>query len=233
MRVVWREAHRHTHAINLGNSEVEEAVLSGGDTAFSHLRPVSQILGPTVLIPPDETELHQGWAGTIALLERLSAMFPAQFAPAGIEWSDALLRIALSLLLALAMGLERFLRRKPFDFRPFVIISLASCALALGLLELGARSTLDTLSIDPAKVISGVMTGIGFLGAGALFRERNAVQGAGSAAAIWAAGAIGILCGLGILWLAILTALGIVALFLIGNRFTDPYQASLKDRDKE
>ena len=101
----------------------------------------------------------------------------------------------------------------------------------LGLLETGARSQLPTLSIDPGKVISGVMSGIGFLGAGALFREKHVVQGAGSAAAIWAAGAIGILCGLGVVWLAVLTAVGIVILFFIGSRFTDPYQASMGEVD--
>lgn len=153
--------------------------------------------------------------------------------PASLGWIDALTRVVLSILLSLAIGMERFLRRKPVDFRPFVIISLASCALMLGLLELGARSRIDSLTIDPGKVISGIMSGIGFLGAGALFREEHVVQGAGSAAAIWAAGAIGILCGAGVLWLAALTALAIVLLFFIGNRFTDPYQASVTELDDQ
>src|SRR3546814_12705078 len=95
------------------------------------------------------------------------------------------------------------------DFRPFFIISLASCSLTVAILELGYRSSDPHLSIYPAKVISGVMTCIGFLGAGALFREKHLVQGAGSAAAIWAAGALGIVCGMGFLWLAALLSGGI------------------------
>ena len=158
-------------------------------------------------------------------------MEPGLFTPVGLEWVDALIRVALSILLALAIGLERFLRRKPVDFRPFVIISLASCALVLGLLELGVRADVKALTIDPGKVISGVMSGIGFLGAGALFREKHVVQGAGSAAAIWAAGAIGILCGLGVLWLAMLTSIAIVILFFVASRYTDPYQASVAELD--
>lgn len=153
------------------------------------------------------------------------------FTPAGIAWDDALLRVGLSIVLALTIGVERFLRRKPVDFRPFVIISLASCGLVLGLLELGARTQLAGLSIDPGKVISGIMSGIGFLGAGALFREKHVVQGAGSAAAIWAAGAIGILCGIGVLWLAGLVAIGIVVLFVAASGLTDRYQVDLDPSD--
>lgn len=154
------------------------------------------------------------------------------FTPASLGWPDALLRVGLSIAFALMIGIERFVRRKPVDFRPFVVISLASCGLVLGLLELGARTHFAALSIDPGKVISGVMSGIGFLGAGALFREKHIVQGAGSAAAIWAAGAIGILCGLGVLWLAGLVALGIVVLFLASSRLTDRYQAELDSGDQ-
>jgi putative Mg2+ transporter-C (MgtC) family protein len=71
-------------------------------------------------------------------------------------------------------------------------------------------------NIDPTRVIEGVITGIGFLGAGAMFREGNFVQGAGSAAAIWVAGAIGLTCGLGELWLAIAIA-GIVLILLVAS----------------
>jgi len=79
------------------------------------------------------------------------------------------------------------------------------------------------------------MGGIGFLGAGALFREGDIVKGAGSAASIWSAGAIGLICGMGFLWLAALIALGIVMLFLLSRRFvaTDHYTARLADDDDE
>jgi putative Mg2+ transporter-C (MgtC) family protein len=92
----------------------------------------------------------------------------------------------------------------------------------------------ENLSIDPAKVISGVMSGIGFLGAGALFRQGDIVKGAGSAAAIWSTGAIGLICGMGLLWLAGLVALGIVLMFLLSRRFADTgaYTASA-DREEE
>lgn len=154
------------------------------------------------------------------------------FAPVHLSWLDALLRLGAAIAFAFAIGLERFVRKKPVDFRPFVIISLASCALSIGIIDLGYRTVDANLSIDPAKVMSGVMTGIGFLGAGALFREKQVVQGAGSAAAIWASGAIGLVCGLGSVWLGGLLAFVIVLLFVLGRPFADRYDASVGDDDE-
>ena len=148
-------------------------------------------------------------------------MEPGTFLPIHLTWADACLRVGLSILFALAIGVERFVHKKPVDFRPFVIISLASCGLGLLAVELPFTSDDANLSIDPAKVISGVMGGIGFLGAGALFREGDIVKGAGSAASLWSAGAIGLICGMGFLWLAALVAFGIAVLFLVSGRYID------------
>ncbi len=150
------------------------------------------------------------------------------FSPVHIAWEDAVARVAFAILFALSIGVERFVHKKPVDFRPFVIIALSSCGLGLLIIELPFTSSDPNLSIDPAKVISGVMTGIGFLGAGALFREGDIVKGAASAASIWSAGAIGLICGMGFVWLAGLVALGIVLLLVFTRHFvdTDTYTAN-------
>lgn len=153
------------------------------------------------------------------------------FHPDHVTWLDALLRVGAALVLSLALGLERFWRRKPLDFRPFVIIALASCALSLSIVEFAYRADDDSLSVDPAKVLSGVMSGIGFIGAGALFREKHVVHGAGSAAAIWASGAIGLVCGLGFLWLAGLVALALLAVLILSRPFTEDYTARIDDEE--
>lgn len=166
-------------------------------------------------------------------------MEPGTFSPVHVAWADAFARIACSILFALSIGIERFVHKKPIDFRPFVIISLSACGLGLLVMELPFASADTNLSIDPAKVISGVMGGIGFLGAGVLFREGDAVKGAGSAASIWSAGAIGLICGMGFVWLAGLVAFGIVVLFLLSRRFVntkdytgDPVGGGHKNRPK-
>lgn len=142
------------------------------------------------------------------------------FGPDTIGWSEAVWRMAAATLLPLSIGLERFFRRKPIDFRPFVIISIGACCLAIGALELLAKTRYDQAQMDPGRVFEGVITGIGFLGAGAMFREGTFIQGAGSAAAIWSAGAIGLLCGFGELWLAIIATVIILLLLIVSGPFT-------------
>ena len=153
------------------------------------------------------------------------------FSPVHISWLDALARVGAACLLSLALGVERFVRKKPIDFRPFIIIALASCALTLSISEYAYRADDAQLSIDPAKVLSGIMSGIGFIGAGALFREKHVVHGAGSAASIWSSGAIGIVCGFGFLWLAALLTLGLLTVLLASRPFTEDYTTRLDDDD--
>lgn len=146
--------------------------------------------------------------------------------PSTISWTQAAIRMGAATLLPLLIGLERFLRNKPIDFRPFVIISVASAGLVLASIEmLAAASGSPQTQIDPTRVIEGVITGIGFIGAGAMFRQGNFVQGAGSAAAIWSAGAIGLACGMGEIWLAATMAVIILILLVVSGPFTAKWDA--------
>ena len=153
------------------------------------------------------------------------------FGPAYLSWLDILVRVGAAALLSLALGLERFIRKKPIDFRPFVIIALASCTLVLAVSEYGMKVNDTALEVDPSRVVQGVLTGIGFIGAGALFREQHTVYGAGSAASIWAAGAMGLICGFGLIWLAALLAVGILLVLGLSRPFTDEYTIRMDDED--
>ncbi len=151
------------------------------------------------------------------------------FSPVHLGWVDALARLTAAFLLSLALGVERFLRDKPVDFRPFVIISVASCVLVMSIIEFAYQAGDAPFSIDPAKVLSGIMSGIGFIGAGALFRERHVVLGAGSAASIWASGAIGISAGFGFLWLSALLTFALLLILVVSRPFTGAYTINLED----
>lgn len=160
-------------------------------------------------------------------------MEAAAFQPLYFSWPDVLLRIGAAVLFSLALGLERFLHKKPIDFRPFVILALASCTLVLGVSEYGMRVDDTALAVDPSRVVQGVLTGIGFLCAGALFREKHTVYGAGSATSIWAAGSIGLLCGFGLLWLAGLLSLGLLLTLALSRPFTDEYTIRIEDDEDD
>lgn len=152
-------------------------------------------------------------------------METGSLAPIHIGWIEVLARLGASILIPFLIGLERYVRRKPIDFRPFVIISVAACGLSLACMELAERTIDSQLTIDPVRVFAGVITGIGFLGAGAMFREDNFVKGAGSASSIWAAGAIGIVCGIGFLWLAALVGAVTLLTLVLSGPFIEKYDS--------
>jgi putative Mg2+ transporter-C (MgtC) family protein len=97
-------------------------------------------------------------------------------------------RVALATLLGYAIGWEREFRRSPAGDRTFALVALGSAAVtALGVRDFPASAE---------KVIAGVVTGIGFLGAGVIFRsETGGPHGLTTAASLWAAATIGILVG--------------------------------------
>jgi putative Mg2+ transporter-C (MgtC) family protein len=154
--------------------------------------------------------------------------------PSSLSWFDVAWRLGAATLFPLIVGLERFFHKKPIDFRPFVIISVAACGLLIGSIELLQSSNDSQAQIDPTRVIEGVITGIGFIGAGAMFREGNYVQGAGSAASIWSAGAIGLVCGMGELWLGAIVSIIVFLLLVVSRPFTERWDpGSTKRADTE
>jgi putative Mg2+ transporter-C (MgtC) family protein len=129
----------------------------------------------------------------------------------------SLLELMLRLILAAAMGgtlgLNRVLHGKPTGFRTLALVSLgssmATMAVLFGHLSIGEA--------DPnplSRVVQGVLTGIGFLGAGVILRDAGGhVTGLTTAATIWTAAILGVFCGvgeLGVAGLSTLLALGIL-----------------------
>jgi putative Mg2+ transporter-C (MgtC) family protein len=119
-------------------------------------------------------------------------------------------RLLLSLVLGSILGLERFLVAKPAGLRTITLVCTGSAAfmiLAERMHEAG------TLGVDPTRVAQGVITGIGFLGAGTILQRREGVRGLTTAATIWMTAAVGMACGVGAIDLALLgTLIGIVVL---------------------
>lgn len=107
-------------------------------------------------------------------------------------------RIALAALLGYAIGWEREFRGKPAGERTFALIAIG----AAGFTGLGVEHFPSTAD----RVIQGVVTGVGFLGAGLIFRTEEAVHGLTTAASAWAIAAVGVLCGAGEYALAIVTS---------------------------
>ncbi|MDR2837231.1 MAG: MgtC/SapB family protein [Azonexus sp.] len=111
------------------------------------------------------------------------------------------------------IGIERSFRARPAGFRTHTLVCLASSLLMLVTLyqwKWLPGVPMDTIRTDPTRMAQGIMTGIGFLGAGVIFKEGLSVRGLTTAASIWMTAAIGILMGIGFYMPAILaTALTI------------------------
>ena len=120
-------------------------------------------------------------------------------------------RLLVALLLGLALGVERERRRKPAGLRTHTVVCLSTATL-MAAAELLQDS--ETVVVgDPTRMSQGILTGIGFIGAGTIVRQRNMVTGITTAATIWLTAAVGILAGAGFYMLALaLTALALFAL---------------------
>lgn len=129
------------------------------------------------------------------------------------------LRIGAALGLGAAIGFERQLGKHPAGFRTMTLISIGSAAFVLLVIEVGAGSNgmqSDAAAQATSRVLQGLTTGIGFLGAGTIVRADKGVQGLTTAAAVWCVAAIGAACGLGEFGLAaMLTAAALLTLVVM------------------
>jgi putative Mg2+ transporter-C (MgtC) family protein len=141
-----------------------------------------------------------------------------------ITLNELALRAFLALLFGLILGLDRDNKNKPIDFRAYMIVALISCILAVLSQELYVDYAANegAANIDVAKIIAGVMTGIGFLGAGAIIKlENNQVVGTATGASIWAAGGMGLTLGFGYYGLAVVAFLSIAIILIIGGVYKE------------
>ena len=112
---------------------------------------------------------------------------------------EPILRLALAMILGALVGLEREITHKPAGLRTHMLVSLGSCLFTL-------VSILD-FSIDPARIAAGIVTGIGFIGAGTIIAEQDKIVGITTAASLWMTAAIGLAAGVGDIILSIVATL--------------------------
>lgn len=122
--------------------------------------------------------------------------------------SEIFLRLLVSFLIGGAIGFEREYLSKSAGFRTLIMICMGSCLFTIFSILL-ANNT-------PDRIASNIVTGIGFLGAGVIFKEDNRVKGLTTAATIWVTAALGMGIGGGYYWLCVAGAvLSLIALFIL------------------
>jgi putative Mg2+ transporter-C (MgtC) family protein len=127
-------------------------------------------------------------------------------------------RLLLAFLAGGIIGLERALHGREAGFRTHALVCVSSSLLMVLVVyqwNLVPEQFLDTVRADPARMAQGIMTGIGFLGAGVIIKEGLTVRGLTTAASIWMTASIGIVIGLGLYYPAFLaTGMTVVILSL-------------------
>lgn len=119
--------------------------------------------------------------------------------------ADLVLRLLLTVVLCGLVGLERSRHERASGFRPHILVGLGACLMTLA----GAYgfSDIPGTTHDPTRIASYVVSGIGFLGAGAILRHGTTVRGITTAATLWGVAGIGIAVGAGLGRLAAVTVL--------------------------
>lgn len=117
------------------------------------------------------------------------------------------IKLSLSLLLGALIGAEREYKSKVAGFRTIILITLGSTLFTLVSVALMGQG-------DPTRIASTIVTGIGFLGAGVIYRETGTIKGITTAAVIWAAAAIGMMVGFGLFAISIISVILILIILL-------------------
>lgn len=145
-----------------------------------------------------------------------------------ITWWEVLLRLGVAAALGGAIGIERELREREAGFRTHLLVSLGAALFTLVSAYAWTDFTFSRttgITFDPTRIAAQIVTGIGFLGAGAIIRQGLSVRGLTTAATLWISAAVGMSCGAGFYWAAVAgTAIALVSvgpLRLVSRRLFD------------
>ena len=123
---------------------------------------------------------------------------------------ELILRLLLALGLGSLVGFEREYHDRPAGVRTHILVCMGSAIFMV--------ISMSVPGADPARVAAGVVTGIGFLGAGTIFRSKDHVHGLTTAADLWVIAGIGLAIGLGYYLIAITSAIIVFVVLFIGRR---------------
>ena len=132
--------------------------------------------------------------------------------PIGPVEIEIVVKLAVSAVLGALIGFEREIHQKPAGMRTHSLVCIGSTLFTI--------LSVSMMGADPSRIAAGIVTGIGFLGAGMIFRAENKVRGLTTAAELWVLAAIGLAVGIGYYFAALVTTL-IVIFILIPMKYIE------------
>lgn len=154
-----------------------------------------------------------------------------------MDISQVGIRILLSILIGGLIGYNREYENRPAGFRTHVLVCLGATIAALIQVQLGYfvideikknQALSGVLNVDTGRVICQVISGVGFLGAGAIIKTKGAVKGLTTAASMWAVASVGIAIGMGFYKISILSGISILVVLTFLKKFEDKFISKTK-----
>lgn len=130
---------------------------------------------------------------------------------------DIGLRFLVATVLGAIIGLEREFNGKEAGFKTYTLVCLGSALMMFVSTEI-YEIYKNVATVDPSRIAAQVVTGIGFLGAGAIIRSQAGIRGLTTAAGIWAMCGVGLACGLGLFRTAAFTTLLVLIVFVLFSK---------------
>ena len=138
---------------------------------------------------------------------------------------DVLVRLAVAAGLGMIIGIERELREQAAGLRTHMLVAIGSCLFTL-VSAYGFEVFSGDTPTDPSRVAAQIVTGIGFLGAGAILREGQSVRGLTTAASLWVVAGVGMATGLGMFFASgVAVVITVISLWLL-----QPFRRRLRHR---
>ncbi|HOG59049.1 MAG TPA: MgtC/SapB family protein [Anaerolineaceae bacterium] len=131
-----------------------------------------------------------------------------------ISVGEMLLRLAVSMLLGGAIGFERERDSQPAGLRTHMILILGSCLAMILSINIGIKN-----GTDPTRMAAQVISGVGFLGAGAILRSGFNVKGLTTATTVWTTAIIGLAVGYGYYWVGVFTTVLVLVVLTLVSIF--------------
>jgi putative Mg2+ transporter-C (MgtC) family protein len=133
--------------------------------------------------------------------------------PSAAQAGEVLLRLVMAVALGGALGFERQLAHKPAGLRTHMLVALGAALFVIAPHVAGASADANT------RVVQGIATGIGFVGAGAIMRHREHIEGLTTASGIWLTAAVGVAVAEARLWLSVVAVVMALVILIVVRRF--------------
>jgi len=148
-----------------------------------------------------------------------------------VQNNEIILRLVVAVILGILIGIERVLVHKEAGMKTHALVSLGAAVFVIVSEMIGIKYG-DAGGFDPTRVASQIIVGIGFLGAGSIILQGNRLLGLTTAGGLWVTAGIGMAVGFGFYSLAVITAILVILVFVVVNKFEEPIRRLSGDGDK-